>query len=78
MDYKALAKLARSEGWTIDRNSKGHPVFWKPGADLDGRPTVTASSTPSDHRAVQNLAAQLRREGLPVPHKGHTPRKGHH
>lgn len=75
MDGKALTKFARDNGWTVDTNSKGHLVFWAPGADLNGRPTVTGSGTPSDHRSNANLAAQLRRAGLPVPHKGHTPKK---
>jgi hypothetical protein len=76
MDFKTLVKIAKANGWQVETNRKGHPVFWAPGADRAGRPTVTGSGTPSDHRSIANLAAQLRREGLPVPHKGHTPKKG--
>lgn len=75
MDFKQLAKIAKAQGWTIDSNSKGHPTFWKPGADRAGRPTVTGSGTPSDHRSMNNLIGELRRNGLTIPHKGRTAKK---
>lgn len=76
MDLKTIVKIAKAQGWTVTHNRKGHPTFWAPGADLNGRPTVTGAGSPSDYRSNLNLAAQLRRAGLDLPHKGHSPRKG--
>lgn len=75
MDIRQIIRLAEALDWTVDTNSKGHLQFWAPDADRDGRPTVTAARTPSDHRSIKNLSAELRRAGLPVPHRGHTPKK---
>lgn len=72
MDLKTLIKLAKAQGWTVGRNSKGHPTFWAPGADLSGRPTVTGAGTASDYRSNKNTVADLRKAGLQIPHKGHT------
>lgn len=75
MDLKTLVKFAKRHGWTVTYNASRHPEFWAPGADPKGRPTATGSGTPSDHRAMNNLVGELRRNGLPVPHRGRTPKK---
>lgn len=77
MDTKQILKAARQQGWTVGTTNRGHIVFWTPDQDPDrDRPAVTSGGTPSDHRAVLNLAAQLRKAGLVLPHKGRSPKKG--
>lgn len=57
-----LNRLAGEPGWSVTlRRRSGHYRIAAP----DGR-VYFASSTPSDHRAVRNLRAALRRMGAPV------------
>lgn len=60
-----LADLARAAGWVVERTQGRHMRFVPPGGK--GR-IVVASGTPGDGaRAIRNLRADLRREGLKVP-----------
>lgn len=61
---KVLAEAER-QGFAVRRTRKGHFLVSK-----DGRPVVTAAGTPSDHRALANLLAALRRAGLQYPPPG--------
>lgn len=56
-----MEKAARQQGWGVSRNKKGHWVFKSPDKNV---PLIVHSGTPSDHRAVKNLDAMLRRNGL--------------
>lgn len=72
-------KCATAEGWTLDRTTRGHPRLTPPdGWDFpEGVRTAprTAPGTPSDHRGLDNFISDLRRCGVPIPHKGYTPSK---
>ena len=61
-DTKRVAKAAERQGFEVATTTKGHVVF-----TLDGVVVATASGTPSDHRALKNLIAQLRRSGFIWP-----------
>ena len=78
---KRWVELAESKGWTYEETSDGHPSLMPPRKLRDPRtgrqaPRVTFGKTPSDHRADANAVAYLRNLGVPIPHKGHTPKKG--
>jgi predicted RNA binding protein YcfA (HicA-like mRNA interferase family) len=64
MDLRDIESAAREQGWRVERNKKGHPVFYHP--DPNG-PAITASGTPSDRRAILNLLALLKKAGLIWP-----------
>lgn len=73
-------EAAEKAGWTYDETSDGHPRFTPPPGLRDphrNRPAapVTFGKTPSDHRGDRNAVALLRRLGVDIPHKGHTPAK---
>lgn len=57
-DIRKLTKKLRKQGWQIEEARK-HIKCWAP----DGETMVTIPSTPSDHRAIKNAKAQLRRSG---------------
>ena len=69
--FEELLDLAQQHGVRVVRDKKHTVVYPK---DKNQRPLVF-SKTPSDYRSVENLKAQLRRAGVPIPHKGGTPRK---
>ena len=52
-----LVAIARANGWRVDPTSDGWA--FKP-------PIITAHMTASDVRALDNLKARLRRQGLPI------------
>lgn len=54
-----LIKLAKAQGWTVDRTTKGHVKFQNP-----QKQCAVGSGTPSDYRADKNLRARLKRLGL--------------
>lgn len=54
-----LIVLAEGNGWQVVKAKSGHLHFTPP----EGRTYVTGS-TPSDHRAILNFRAKLRRAGL--------------
>ncbi len=64
MDLRDIEKAAREQGFRVERTKKGHPVFYPP--DPKKNP-VYGSGTPSDHRSIRNLLAELRRAGLVWP-----------
>lgn len=59
-ELKEIVKAAEQQGWRVKTTKKGHQMFFAP----DGVNKVTAAGTPSDHRAIDNLLAELRRYGL--------------
>lgn len=61
-DTKKVIKAAEKQGFEVQITAKGHAVF-----SLGGMPVATASGTASDHRAIKNLIAQLRRAGFQWP-----------
>ena len=56
-DIRRVFKALEAQGWRIDRG-KRHFKCKAPNGGL-----VTIPSTPSDHRALLNARAQLRRAG---------------
>lgn len=54
---RGLISTARLRGWTVTYTPGGHVRFAHPDGGL-----VHAASTPSDYRAVRNIAAELRRQ----------------
>lgn len=60
-DYAHVARALDDAGWAIGMRGSGHIAFTGPKGEL-----VIGPSTPSDHRAVKNLLANLRREGLEI------------
>lgn len=52
-----LVSIARDNGWRVDETADGYAFK---------APVVHAHMTASDVRAIDNLKAQLRRQGLPV------------
>lgn len=58
-EYRALAKLARQQGWTITVCGSGHLRWTTP----DGR-AVFSPKSPGDGRGIYNVRAKLRRAGL--------------
>lgn len=62
-ELKVVVKLAEGQGWTVRRTHGGHIQFVPSDPTA---PLVVSSSTPSDHRTMRNLKAQLRRSGLAV------------
>lgn len=62
--YKELAEwadTARSAGWTVEFTRGGHMRWTNP----EGKVTFTPA-TPGKARALKNIRAQLRRNGLQV------------
>ena len=55
---KQIIKSLRRQGWRIEEGTK-HIKCFSP----DGETIVTMGRTPSDHRAVRNLKARLRKGG---------------
>lgn len=63
-DMKRIVKAAEQQGFSVVLSTKGHPVFSRA-----GRVVATGSGTASDHRALANVIAQLRRAGFQWPPK---------
>lgn len=59
-DLKKIVQAAEKQGWRVKMTKNGHWSFYAP----DGENIVHAGGTPSDHRALDNLVAQLRRYGF--------------
>jgi predicted RNA binding protein YcfA (HicA-like mRNA interferase family) len=55
-DLAKLLPAARARGWQVAPTCGGHWKLTHPGGGI-----VVTSSSPSDHRALANLRAQLRR-----------------
>ena len=59
-----LATMAHRQGWRVERTKRRHWRFVPP----DPRaPAVVHGGSPSDHRAIRNIIADLRRSGLQFP-----------
>jgi len=60
-ELKELVKKAGEQGWRVEMRSSGHLMFFPPDKSLS---PITSGGTPSDHRALKNLKAMLKRSGL--------------
>ena len=58
-DYESLFKKAESQGWRISKTKANHFRLRCPSGC--GEHSITAPSTPSDHRALKNLTARMRK-----------------
>lgn len=58
-EIKRLVRDLELQGWRVELRKSGHYVAYAP----DGEHMVTFASTPSDHRALRNILALLRRYG---------------
>jgi len=69
MDLRDIEKAAREQGWRVEPNKKGHPVFYSP--DTTKNP-IPASGTPSDRRSINNLLrrAEAGRSGVAMDGAG--------
>jgi predicted RNA binding protein YcfA (HicA-like mRNA interferase family) len=59
-ELKEIVKAAEKQGWRVKQTKKGHLMFLAP----DGVNKLTTGGTPSEHRAIDNLLASLRRYGF--------------
>lgn len=62
--FRRLVKAMRAQGWRVEITGGCHYRFVPPDPL---QPMVHTGSSPSDHRSVRNLEAQLRRAGLVLP-----------
>jgi len=60
-EMKSLLELAKDQGWEVERNKNNHIKFLSPNGGI-----VFVSSTPSDHRALENIKRDLRVNGLVI------------
>jgi len=58
-DMEELVRLARAQGWDVEKTGSGHWKFKAPTGQI-----VFAASTPSDWRAIKNAKSWLKRAGL--------------
>jgi hypothetical protein len=58
-EMRMLERLAREQGWLVDRTAKNHVRFRSPSGCV-----VVTSGTPSDWRALLNFKSVLRRCGF--------------
>jgi hypothetical protein len=58
-EVQRIVKELERQGWRIIQGGK-HQKAFPPDRD---KPMVTIPNTPSDHRSLRNLIAQLRRSG---------------
>ncbi|HYP23269.1 MAG TPA: hypothetical protein VEV43_06830 [Actinomycetota bacterium] len=66
-DWNKLLKEAERQGWTIEPGRKGQSKLVPPDP---AKQIVFVHSTPSDHRALKNAVAEMRRQGLQWPPRG--------
>lgn len=59
--FKDIIRYALGQGWRVEQTRSSHWKFVPPDTT---KQIVVMSSTPSDHRAIKNFIAQLRRSGL--------------
>jgi hypothetical protein len=65
-DTKKVLEEAERQGFTTRRTSRGHIQV----RDQNGQIVAVFSGTASDHRALRNGIAQLKRAGFVWPRKG--------
>ena len=58
-DYESLFQKAERNGWRVSKTRKNHFRLQCPSEC--GKHTITAPSTPSDHRALKNFKASMRK-----------------
>ena len=58
-ELNKLLSLANDQGWKVERAKNNHYKLLAPNGNI-----VFVSSTPSDHRALQNIERDLRVNGL--------------
>lgn len=59
-DWEQLKKLAERQGWQVERTKRGHYKWFAP----DNHTIIVSGSTISDHRAIKNQKARMRRAGF--------------
>ena len=59
-EFRKIIKKVEQQGWEVEHTRKGHIKFRPPNPEFG---IIIASGTPSDHRALKNLVARLRRAG---------------
>jgi hypothetical protein len=60
-ETKAIVEALQAQGWRVE-SGKHYQAF-----SPDGTTIVTFARTPSDHRAIKNTIARLRRGGFVWP-----------
>lgn len=60
-DWQSLVEAAQGAGWSVAKTRGNHVKWVSPTGAV-----VFSASTPSDHRAIYNIRAQLRRHGLQI------------
>jgi hypothetical protein len=63
-ELSALIKHAEKHGWNVEPGRKSSHLRWTPPVAIGGGFYVS-SATPSDYKAVVNIAADLAKRGLP-------------
>lgn len=63
-ELNKLFKIVLEQGWTIELSHNNHYKLYAPNGKV-----VFVSSTPSDHRALQNIKRDLRANGLVIVKK---------
>jgi len=64
-DLRNLYGMAAAQGYDISSTNGGH-IRMAPQKGANGMKILTGPTTPSDHRSIKNLRAQLKRAGLEV------------
>lgn len=62
-ELKKLIKTAEKQNWTVERTRAGKFKWTSPSK---GHLPYFSSCTPSDHKAIHNITADLRKRGLAV------------
>lgn len=60
-ELRSALKQARVQQWTVNVTKKGHLAWKSPNGGM-----VVSPSTPSDSRAVKNVLAMLKKNGLDI------------
>ena len=58
-ELRSLLELATQQGWRVEQRNSNHYKLVSPTGKV-----VFTSSTPSDHRALENIKRDLRVNGL--------------
>lgn len=64
MNMKDLRRAAKNQGWRMETTKKGHLKWFPPDPSKN---FVIGSGTPSDHRAIKNFVAHLKKSGFIWP-----------
>lgn len=63
-EIEKLARLARAQGWRVEKLANSHYRFIPPDPS---KPMTVTGGTPSDRNFIRRLVADLRRLGLDLP-----------